>query len=90
MSDVLSSVDLDSFRVQKIHSDLQLKLESEDSEVDGIGSGEGVIVEPEADLLSKIIQALNDAHQTDFTDEDKVDIDTIRRKVNEHESNFGR
>ena len=85
VSDVLSSVDLDSFRVQKIHSDLQLKLESEDSEVDGIGSGEGVIVEPEADLLSKIIQALNDAHQTDFTDEDKVDIDTIRRKVNEHE-----
>ena len=85
VSDVLSSVDLDSFRVQQVHRDLQLKLESEDSEVDGIGSGEGVIVEPEADLLSKIIQALNDAHQTDFTDEDKVDIDTIRRKVNEHE-----
>ena len=86
VSDVLSSVDLDSFRMQKIHSDLQLKLESEDSEVDGIGSGEGVIVEPEADLLSKIIQALNDAHQTDFTDEDKVDIAAIHRKVSENES----
>ena len=86
VGDVLSSVDLDSFRMQKIHSDLQLKLESEDSEVPGIGSGEGTIADPEEDLLSKIIQALNDAHQTDFTDEDKVDIATIRRKVSENES----
>ncbi|MDE0300808.1 MAG: type I restriction endonuclease [Candidatus Poribacteria bacterium] len=85
VSDVLEAVDLDSFRVQQVHKDLQLKLESEDSEVPGIGSGMSVIAEPEADLLSNIIQALNDAHQTDFTDEDKVDIDTIRRRVNEHE-----
>ena len=85
VSDVLEAVDLDSFRVQQVHKDLQLKLESEDSEVPGIGSGTSVIVEPDADLLSNIIQALNDAHQTDFTDEDKVDIDTIRRKVNENE-----
>ena len=53
VSDVLSSVDLDSFRLQKIHSDLQLKLESEDSEVPGIGSGEGIIADPEEDLLSQ-------------------------------------
>ena len=86
VSDVLSSVDLDSFRVQQVHRELQLKLESEDSELSGIGSGEGVIVEPEADLLSKIIQALNDAHQADFTEEDKVDIATIHRKVSENES----
>ena len=85
VSDVLSSVDLDSFRVQQVHKDQQLKLESEDSELDGIGSGTSAIVDPEADLLSNIVQALNDAYQTDFTDEDKVDIETIRRKVNEHE-----
>ena len=85
VSDVLSSVDLDSFRLQKIHSDLQLKLESEDSELSGIGSGEGIIADPDEDLLSNIIQALNNAHQADFTDEDKVDIDTIRRRVNENE-----
>ena len=85
VSDVLEAVDLDSFRVQQVHKDLQLKLESEDSEVLGIGSGTTVIVEPDADLLSNIIQALNDVHQTDFTEEDKVDIDTIRRRVNEDE-----
>ena len=53
VSDVLSSVDLDSFRMQEIHRDLQLKLESEDSEVPGIGSGEGTIADPEEDLLSQ-------------------------------------
>ena len=29
---------------------------------------------------------LNDAHQTDFTVEDKVDIETIHRKVHENEA----
>ena len=72
--------------MQEIHRDLQLKLESEDSEVPGIGSGEGTIADPEEDLLSHIIQALNDAHQTDFTEEDKVDIAAIHRKVSENES----
>ena len=86
VSDVLSSVDLDSFRVQQVHRDLQLKLESEDSELSGIGSGEGTIADSEEDLLSNILRALNDAHQADFTEEDKVDIATIHRKVSENES----
>ena len=85
VSDVLEAVDLDSFRVQQLHKDQQLKLEPEDSVVPGIGSGTSVIVEPDADLLSNIIQALNDAHQIDFTEEDKVDIATIHRKVGENE-----
>ena len=35
--------------------------------------------------LSNIIDALNDAYQTDFTSEDKVDIATIHQKVHENE-----
>ena len=83
LQDVLASVDLDSFRVQRIHDSLQLPLEAEDSEVDGIGSGGATLRDPEQDLLSNIINALNDAHQTDFTTEDKVDIATLQQKVNE-------
>ena len=83
LQDVLASVDLDSFRVQRIHDSLQLPLEAEDSEVDGIGSGGATLRDPEQDLLSNIINALNDAHQTDFTTEDKVDIVTLQQKVNE-------
>ena len=83
--DLLDSVDLDSFRVQRTHDSLQLSLEAEDSEVEGIGSEVATIREPETDLLSSIIQMLNNTHQTDFTVEDKVDLETIQRKVHENQ-----
>ena len=83
--DVLASVDLDSFRLQRTHDSLQLSLEAEDSAVEGIGSDVRTIRDPEQDFLSNIIQALNDAYQTDFTTEDKVDIETVYQKVREHE-----
>ena len=85
LQDVLASVDLDSFRVQRMHDRQQLSLEAEDSEVEGIGSDVATMRDPEQDFLSNIINALNDAHQTDFTVEDKVDIETIHRKVHENE-----
>ena len=85
LHDVLASVDLDSFRLQRTHDSLQLSLEAEDSEVTGIGSDVATIREPDQDLLSSIINALNDAYQTDFTLEDKVDIETIHRKVQANE-----
>ena len=85
LHDVLASVDLDSFRLQRTHDSLQLSLEAEDSEVAGIGSEVATIREPNQDFLSNIIQALNDAYQTDFTVEDKVDIETIHRKVHEND-----
>ena len=85
LHDLLASVDLDSFRLQRTHDSLQLSLEAEDSEVTGIGSDVATIREPDQDLLSSIINALNDAYQTDFTMEDKVDIETIHRKVHADE-----
>ena len=85
LHDVLDSVDLDSFRVQSRYEELQLSLEPEDSEVAGIGSDVATMRDPDQDFLSNIVQALNDAYQTDFTAEDKVDIATIHQKVNQNE-----
>ena len=85
LHDLLASVDLDSFRLQRTHDSLQLSLEAEDSAVDGIGSDVATIREPDQDFLSNIIDALNEAYQTDFTVEDKVDIETIHRKVQANE-----
>ena len=85
LQDVLASVDLDSFRVQRTHEELQLSLEDENSEVEGIGSDVATIRDPEQDFLSNIIENLNNAYQTDFTAEDKVDLETIHRKVRQHE-----
>ncbi|MDE0017502.1 MAG: DEAD/DEAH box helicase family protein [Candidatus Poribacteria bacterium] len=82
---LLDSVDLDSFRVQRIHDNLQLPLEPEDSEVPGISGDVATVRDPEQDFLSNIIQALNKAHQTDFTTEDKVDLENIYQKVRQHD-----
>ena len=85
LNDVLASVDLDSFRVQRTHENLQLALEAQDSEIEGIGGDVATVRDPEQDFLSNIIQALNKTYQTDFTPEDKVDVETIYRKVCQHE-----
>ena len=85
LQDVLGSVDLDSFRVQRIHDSLQLTLEEEDSEVEGIGGDIATRRDPEQDFLSNIIDTLNDAHQTDFTAEDKVDLASMHQKMHENE-----
>ncbi len=85
LQSLFESVDLDSFRVQKRHDSLQLSLEESDSEVEGIGSDVATRRDPEQDFLSNIIQSLNDAHHTDFTPEDKVDISSIHRKIHENE-----
>ena len=85
VQDVLASVDLDSFRVQRIHDNLQLTLEDEDSEVPGFGSEVAPIREPEQDYLSNIIQTLNDAYHTEFTPEHKVHIDNIFQQIRQHD-----
>ena len=85
LNDVLASVDLDSFRVQRTYDSLQLSLEAQDSEVPGIGSDVATVREPDQDFLSNIIDVLNEAYQTDFTIEDKVDIDNIYQKIRQHE-----
>ncbi len=82
---LIESVDLDSFRVQKIHENVDLSLDAGNSEIDGISDGVGGIREREQDFLSNIISVLNDAYQTDFTDQDKVDIAAINQKVQDNE-----
>ncbi|MDE0467767.1 MAG: type I restriction endonuclease [Candidatus Poribacteria bacterium] len=85
LQDVLDSVDLDSFRVQRIHEELQLSLEEEDSEVEGFGGDVAPRRDPEQDFLSNIIDTLNSTHHTDFTAEDKVDLASIHQKMHENE-----
>lgn len=85
LQDVLASVDLDSFRVQRTHESLQLSLDAQDSEVEGIGSDVAVIRDPEQDFLSNIIDVLNSAYQTEFTSDDKVDLATMHQKMHEND-----
>ena len=85
LGDLLSSVDLDSLRIQKTYENLKISLDEMDSEVEGISSGVGTISEPEHDFLSNLIKFLNEAHQTEFNDDEKVDLQTLQHRVNENE-----
>jgi type I restriction enzyme R subunit len=85
LSDILSSIDLEYFKIEKKYS-TNIELEDKDGEFQGIdetGGGHGG--DEPTDLLSEIIQTLNDSFDGDFTDDDKVRIEKIRKQIHENE-----
>ena len=83
LGDILSSVDLEYFKIEKKYS---TSIELDPGGVvfpplDG-GEGGGVGEEPK-DYLSQIIQVLNDSFEGDFTDEDKVRIEKITQQLHD-------
>ena len=85
LSDILSSVDLEYFKIEKKH-EMTIQLKDEDGEFEGIGEGggQGNGEEP-TDFLSEIIQTLNDSFDGDFDEEDKVRIKKIQKQIYEHD-----
>ena len=83
LGDLFDSVDLDSFRIQKrfegsinIDGDVTLTVD------DGGSSG---ISEEEKDLLSEIIRGINDLYGSELTDEDKLDLENVQKRIENHE-----
>ena len=81
--DVLESVNMDSFRVQETFTGY-IALSGADGSVKPIGT-EGKRSGPdELDFLSNIIKVLNETYGLNLTDEDKVDIASLKSKVEAH------
>ncbi len=78
--EIKDAVDLDSFRLEQTFTG-GLELKPEDGFVKPIGDGGSGLTQDEKDLLSNIIQVLNDTYGLNLTDEDKVDILHIRAKL---------
>jgi len=78
--EVQDAVDLDSFRLQQTFSGSK-SLRKEDGEVDGIGDGKHKFRPEEKDLLSHIVEILNETYGAELTEEDRVDIENIKEKV---------
>jgi len=81
--DISDTVDLDSLRIQKIHEHVE-KLEKVDSsltppEFEGDG-----MAEPKFDLLSEIIIQVNRVHGVNLTEEDKLDLFRLSKRLNEN------
>ncbi|NBR13056.1 MAG: type I restriction endonuclease subunit R [Flavobacteriales bacterium] len=80
--DVINDIELDSYKVQHQFT-TSLKLESGDASVSGL-SPDGTIGgnDEDYDLLTKIIQKLNDTFGLELTEEDKVEFQKMKEKVN--------
>ena len=84
LGDILNTVDLESFRIQK-------KFEGEINLDGGVTltpmeEGESIgQVEEEKDLLSEIIKGLNELYGSELTNEDKLDLENVRKRIHEHE-----
>ena len=78
--EVLDAVDLDSFRIQETYRGT-ISLEKQDAEIPGISDNGGYRPDKATDFLSAIIQELNDTYGLNLTEDDKVDIERIKIKL---------
>jgi len=82
--EVIDAVDLDSFRIQQTYEG-KIELEKKDGETPGITHGKPKHTEEEKDLLSNIIHILNETYGIGLNEEDRVDIEQIKVKLEENE-----
>ena len=75
---------MDSFRIQETYKG-EITLEKEDGPTPGISTGKPKHSEEKKNLLTNIIQTLNEAYGVNLTGEDKVDIENIKVKLEEDE-----
>jgi type I restriction enzyme, R subunit len=83
--EIRDSVDLDSFRLQETYSG-SIVLEPVEGVVPGFTNGSMGQTEEELDLLSHIVKTLNETHGVNLSEEDKVDMQHIRSRLEEDES----
>jgi len=74
---------LESLRIQKTYEKIQ-GLVNEDSIVQPPDFGGGVQQEPELDLLSEIINQINLTYGVNLTDDDRVDLERLKKRLAEN------
>jgi type I restriction enzyme R subunit len=80
--DILDSIDLDSFRIQKI-GESKLELEDKEGKLDPISSDSGgkITGKEDKELLSEIIQKINDIFGNGLKEDDKVTMDLMKEEL---------
>jgi type I restriction enzyme R subunit len=81
IDDITSLVDLDSFRMEETFKG-KISLEEKDGEFDPLSLGSNkTFVEDEKDTLSEIIKKINEIYGETITEEDKIDLENMRKRV---------
>jgi len=83
--EIRDAVDLDSFRLQETYAG-SLELEKKDGIVNGFGDGGAGGASDEKDLLSHIIETLNTTYGINLSEDDRVDMQSIRTRLEADES----
>ncbi len=78
--DLSDTVDLDSLRIQKI-AEQNYDLTSEETIVGPPEFGDKEIIEPEYDLLSEIIKRINETHGVNLTEDDRIDLSRLKKRL---------
>ncbi|MCW5520180.1 type I restriction endonuclease subunit R [Aureitalea sp. L0-47] len=83
--DLSDSVDLDSLRIQMM-GESKLSLEDIQGEVYPMGEdGSGGVNEPEYDLLSHIIERINEVYGIELSEEDKLDLENVTQRMKQND-----
>ena len=80
--DISDTVNLDSLRIQKTHERIG-ELEKVNAPLTPPEFEGGALPEPELDLLSEIITQVNSLHGGNLTEEDRLDISRINKRLND-------
>ena len=81
--DISDTIDLDSLRIQKIH-EKNYELATEYTVLDPPDFEGSGVVEPEYDFLSEIINQINNVYGVSLTDEDKIDLSRLKRRLEDN------
>jgi type I restriction enzyme R subunit len=85
IEDITSLVDLYSFRMEQTFEG-KIFLKEEDGQFDPIGMGSGKLAKDEdKDTLSQIINSINEMYGGQITDEDRVDLENMRKRIVDNE-----
>jgi len=78
--DISDTIDLDSLRIQKIHEHIK-GLVKEDSILNPPEFVTTGVTEPEYDFLSEIINQVNNTYGVDLTEEDRLDLSRLSKRL---------
>lgn len=78
--DISDNIDLDSLRIQKTYENIE-GLEEGDTVLEPPDFGGATPIDPVLDLLSEIINQVNNTYGVNLTDDDKVDIERLKERM---------
>jgi len=81
LSDILSYIDLEYFRIEQKHKNIQIYLRPENGQLEPPSNDVGGISDEPKDLLSHIIQILNDSFGSDLTEDDRINLEKVQRRL---------